>query len=420
MHTISQLKEEFGYPDAIGDHLEAIIKPLDSQHIRSLILTGSTSRGELSYRTQNGSLDLFSDYEFLLIVADDADPNYLDGLTDYWHNLEESWGQKSPLFHIDSAPITVERLKNLPQFIRTFETKATGKVLFGEDLRHVIPDVTLDQLDYGELNEILLWRLWSATLYFPLSLLKEQATQTDAELFQFVLHRNSLDLTTWGMPYEKVLLPSFGQRIDHINANFQSLPLAQFIDSEWAEWLTHSLDTKRNINFHYPLPAVYSRFLSQFERALSFVTNQKKVVEDSAEQIVEKLICCSHRHFSDLNIRRKGYEVLVLGRQTRNPINFVKWLGRPKYGLFIACLYALHKAAFSFIQGDEPDAQKWLTLVQSNHQNLFINTPPPLSKTAGLFVEQWQLLRRQLAEFLMGYIRSIENQRPHITARLSA
>jgi len=59
--------EKYNYPTQIREHFEEILSNIDESKIESVILTGSTSRGELSYHTTNERLVLYSDYEFLII-----------------------------------------------------------------------------------------------------------------------------------------------------------------------------------------------------------------------------------------------------------------------------------------------------------------------------------------------------------------
>ena len=66
--------DRFNYPPSIRNQFRTILDKVNSylrsERVCSVILYGSTSRGELSYkiRYQDGKIDLFSDYELWVIT----------------------------------------------------------------------------------------------------------------------------------------------------------------------------------------------------------------------------------------------------------------------------------------------------------------------------------------------------------------
>ena len=83
--------------------------------------------------------------------------------------LESHYSHRWPEFHIDIAYLTLQQLSTLPPWIRHFEIKANGWVLLGDNLVSRVPDVTLDNLDWRELNDVVLWRLIGLLARLPIS-----------------------------------------------------------------------------------------------------------------------------------------------------------------------------------------------------------------------------------------------------------
>ena len=420
--TVKSLCEYYNYPNEVREQLQAVINPLAEHSIRSMILTGSSSRGELSYRrTGHGKLQLLSDYEFVGVTQEHVENAYISDLRAYWADLEMRFGLGSPLFHIDVSLASMSALRRLPPIVRTFELRDTGIVIFGENVLTSGPRITLDRLDFRELNEVLLWRLWAALLYFPWSLLTDGPASSDPvdQQYLFVLYRNALDLTTWTLPYEGVLISGFRQRVAYVRDNWSSMSLGHFLCDAWPDWLDECLRAKFSFEFSRPLLEVYTVFLNQMERALSFLACGGKLHLVSSDNLLNSLRHGSHRWFSDLRVRRKGYEVLIMGRRFRTPARFGRWLLQAKYGLFVAAAYSLHRAAQAKLNGQCQLANDWLDEARQDCIKLngwrVVHSQRRLDTS---FSMEWRQVRQELAEFLMVYIRSVGQQRSHIIRHL--
>ena len=60
--------EKYKYPAQVREHFKEVLSNIDGSTVEAVILTGSASRGELSYQITDGGISLYSDYEFLVIA----------------------------------------------------------------------------------------------------------------------------------------------------------------------------------------------------------------------------------------------------------------------------------------------------------------------------------------------------------------
>ena len=171
----------------------------------------------------------------------------MDRLEKAYRKLEDSFSD-NPLFHIDFSYIDVKFLRSLPPHLKHYETKKNGVVVYGRDLLHLIPEITLKTLDFKDLNEILIWRLWAMLLYFPKEIALAGKNDTENQnVYKYVLCRNLLDLTTWILPLKNVLLHSFKERYAYLKGNFGELQDSEVIDNRFLKLMEECMIGKFEI-----------------------------------------------------------------------------------------------------------------------------------------------------------------------------
>jgi len=127
-----QFCEKYGYPAEVHDHLKNILACLNQARVLSVLLIGSTCRGELGFiRRADGQLCLLSDYEFFVVVDGPINDEDMARSTEALKNLELRLGGGSPLFHIDVSWIKLSELQRLPPKFQIFEAKTCGVPLVG-------------------------------------------------------------------------------------------------------------------------------------------------------------------------------------------------------------------------------------------------------------------------------------------------
>lgn len=109
--------------------------------------------------------------------------------------------------HVSS--FTRSQMSRSPHTFRLFEVRERGVLVCGANIREWIPEVTIDTLEVGDLNDIVLWRLadlYAAWWHF--------VTQGDRDGLGYAAAKNLLDLSTWAFPHARRLTPGMDRRME--------------------------------------------------------------------------------------------------------------------------------------------------------------------------------------------------------------
>jgi len=410
--------EKYNYPERIKEHFREILSHIDESKVESVILTGSTSRGELSYRTTDERFIIYSDYEFLIVSKGKIDAKDVDRLEKAYRKLEDSFSD-NPLFHIDFSYIDVKFLRSLPPHLKHYETKKNGVVVYGRDLLHLIPEITLKTLDFKDLNEILIWRLWAMLLYFPKEIALAGKNDTENQnVYKYVLCRNLLDLTTWILPLKNVLLHSFKERYAYLKGNFGELQDSEVIDNRFLKLMEECMIGKFEMEFKRSLLDIYADVTEYFLRAKKHLLNVHYMSTDDAATIRYAIETNSGKLFHDYQYKRKGFETLLFLKNHRDMgiLRGVRWILRGKYGLMLEFLSQIHMAMASNLSNDKERASYCLDIASSILQKLSVRNAFKLENRE--FGKSWQTLRRGFANFLVEYFPTLGIKKDYINSVL--
>jgi hypothetical protein len=289
--------------------------------------------------------------------------------------------------------------------LRYLEAKRVGIVIYGEDIRDEMPDIDLNNLDYKELNEVLLWRLWSILLYLPSKISDKDSSEKKETLFQYIVCRNLLDLPTWFLPWEGHLITSFNQRVEFVRENFKNLRISQFLDEQFPSFCSECLEGKLHLQFTRPAVELYLRVISYFQQSIPYLFEISGFTSELTDQLVR--LSVSKKIFKELSLRWKLYEMNLLRRHQKFPIplGVITWLWRPKQGMMLKFLIAMHEALVLYLNGRTNEAVSMLEEAQSLLTRLELVKKDRQTKKS--FSEKWLGLRRDYTDFMMTYYVSL-------------
>lgn len=406
--------ERYNYPSEVKTHFKMILDPIKPDKISSVLLIGGASRGELSYLQASKDIIIFSDYEFLLIANGRVRKEYRDELRHYYTMLQRQIRGRSPLFHIDFDYIPSRKLTKLKRTFWTYEVKKTGITIWGEDLKDQIPEVTLQNIDLKELNEALIWRLWTIFLYTPVELLTQGNIPTEKDVvFKYVLSKNVLDITTWLLPWEGYLIPSFTRRVNFIKNKYHELDCRSLFGENFPDFLELCLDGKLTMQFNIP-PVIefYTQSINYFIRALQYLVYRSLSLWVDSEEILTPILEKSDRLFRDNSYKRRIYDI-ALGLKY---IPYLKdrlfnWYLAKKHGSILAILLTLHKTILQLIKGDKGEAQKLLNEAKEGLKTISFL---PLDSDSDDFLREYFTVRKNFVHFMSQYFIWIKNHWEHI------
>jgi hypothetical protein len=366
---------------------------------QSIWLLGSTARGEASFLLHpDGSLEVFSDYEFMVVTLGRTLQVSREQLNKQMRRLEQSFGNPNPLFHIDVVLRERRRLAKMAPIIFTFEMRQNAQLLYGQDNRHQLPAVTLRNLNLRDANEILYKRFWAILLYLPKRFFLGNINTAERRVVGYLLCRNALDLTTTLLPHKGILLPTYQRRVEHLNAVYSTLCLQRYFDDDFPTFLIDCLKLRQTLDFGA------DALLDRYVRVIHYLEQGLHYILDSAEPLPQVLPPRSRSIFNEWGISRGEYHNIV--RLTLKmvhrygPLKGLRWLFAPTRGYLTVGLLAMHKTLIAWRQNDALMAEHWLRVSRDVLQRIATEDLPPSSEDV---VADWLVLRRCWANFWLEY-----------------
>lgn len=197
----------------INSYFENIEIILNANNLRSsILLIGSLSRGEGTWKFIDNHYKVYSDVEFWIIYENEIDKTILDNelgiiKSKIFNNTD--W----PLFHIDYSYVRLDNLKKMERRFLVFEAKQLGKTIIGEDYRNVLPEINIKNIYIDDIRDIIFHRLFS---YFHYS--ANSNISDDDE--RYIIAKNSLDLITYFLVKNNYLVAGLSQRLSIFMQNY--------------------------------------------------------------------------------------------------------------------------------------------------------------------------------------------------------
>lgn len=148
--------------------------------IDSIILTGGFSRGEGAVKIERWGVFPYNDYDIQVISKTRITKEETDristeiseklsykGIINFYPFKKEEQKMREN-FWIDLKCDTPKKLKKMLPRIRTYELKNNSRILYGKDLRYIIPNYTLRDIPLSEGAKLLLDRMSQMIEYYSI------------------------------------------------------------------------------------------------------------------------------------------------------------------------------------------------------------------------------------------------------------
>ena len=161
--------------------IEYLFDVIGQQNIVSIILYGSVSRNEESYRNVDGKLYLESDIDVLVVVKNRIVViNSWIKLKHLCHTISEKLRKNWLLSYVTVSVTTEDRLLKLGASTFTLHLKQDAKVIFGKELIGLMPSYEYRDISVDTLCRMLLGYMISLVRKIALSGIIEENITTDA------------------------------------------------------------------------------------------------------------------------------------------------------------------------------------------------------------------------------------------------
>jgi len=392
--------KKLGYPKQleglIGRIAETIVEALDPA---SIILFGSTSRNEISCLIDNDHVDLLSDIEMIVVAENKR--RIPAQLYTQLSSIEKNINMKNPLFHIDFGLATPRQLETAGHTIRTFDIKKEGKIIYGQNLLNVLPDVTAKTLDKSRTRELVLIRLANQLFYIPRRVVLGTPSEYESMFFRYVSARNILDIPTILLALNGTMLATYKDRVDFVRECFDLVKGAEIMQDSFVRHLEIALNIKRAPNLNVNPMEVYEWLIMDYERLLQCLCDSPLI---EREDICDMIL----RHgLTFLKGKRKwkwkSYEALIAVKaflNSRQQIS-LRWLWLKKREVCVCFLVCMHSSLLSYLSGDKKHSTEKLVMAMHFQDLLAIDGGLPQKIiTDQKFAETWLGMRRKFIDQL--------------------
>lgn len=223
----------------------------------SVVLNGSCARGEETYFiNSDGQNEMMSDFEMLIIVAKMVDRVAISkSLSELRNRLLAI--RQSENFDLEWSYKTPDDLRRLDKRFFFFETKESDKVIYGDkDIIESFPDINLQNLNYSELNTVIIHRLYHVI---------RDLRSTDEKYKKYLIARNSLDFATAILPLSGVLVASYGRRMIEIEKIASELQLPDELIQRQLDYLVMKKDYSSALYDFYCYEDMLQNFYADFQ-----------------------------------------------------------------------------------------------------------------------------------------------------------
>lgn len=194
--------------------------------VKSIMLYGGFGRGEGSGRFIDGKFFPANDYDVYVITEERIEDEYIEEVA---REVAAKWDKKGITlevfdknqtlgdnFYYDFKCLTVDQLKTLFPMLRYYELKNSSTIVWGEDLRYLIPDYKIEEIPGAEGARVLLNRMTHMVEYMSLD------GKHDPEMLKYFVAKAYIDACTALLILSKKYVPTYFGRMQVFKETFKT------------------------------------------------------------------------------------------------------------------------------------------------------------------------------------------------------
>ena len=379
--------ETFDYPcvidDVIGDFVDVCHQVFAGDHL-GILLVGSCSRGEMSWAMKKSLPNFYSDIEFIVVV--EKNDRRRNVFAEKIAELDEK-RDLGDRFKIDYVLNDWSGIARLDKKIFVFDAKSTGIELGDKAVKAIMPDVKKDNLNFSELNDVLLHRMKALVIDVPVDIFVRAEEQ---DTFCLSIAKNTLDITTWLFPYEAdVLVSGFENRLNSWENRRKDLTLSLYFGDAEFNFFWECLAIRRSRLSDLNVISLLKKCLSVYAKAIAYCKAMNNIPQ------CEKLskISVSKNLFLEFSLRRRLKEafLLLINAGIFDCRSLFVNIFTPRKGRQIEFCYSMIEALYLLLMKKNSQYDAMINQSQAKLESLI-----PLDKTIDLSgAEQWLSLRER-------------------------
>ena len=415
--VVRSLCDRFGYPEPLEAALEGACERLARFSPRAILLVGSASRGEMTFRwREDGRLELLSDIE-LICIADRAAASEIRQSLDAFTATLTGDGPIVPngLFHLDCLVTPKVRAGPEARGLFWYEASRSHALLHGpngsyfgdEDAPVSLPLVA----------QLALVRLFWMGVQLPATVLRDPPgalEEGEREMFLYSQLRNILDVLSIWLPHEGILACGYRDRLARLESKWEKLRGRGHFAPGFRAAVAEATRRKLSCELEGDPFEWYLTTLGAYEGLISFLAGLPHGLEE--RELLERLPAAwSARHRPPVSFRFRGFAALRRLRIAARRSAGIRWLVRP--GLpdadALTFLLALHQSARARLEGDPARAVRRLDDARTAMWRFSGVRLPAIAARTG-FAGAWHETRRAAIPELLHYFRKLRGHRSTI------
>lgn len=410
--------DKYKYPIEIRDLFRNLLVPINPRKVRSVILYGSSAFGEFGYAINDEEVKVYSDYDLFIIARENKDKEYVKDLSQFYNSLKQKYPNKfsNINFSYNDANCLRGIFKKNPDI--RFNIRNHSEVIFGEDLRTLIPAVELNEFTPEFKVDSLLGKLWRLMLSIPKEILTGQyISEETLKKWTYILCKLYLELIGWILNMEGILLVTYKEKIDYFLKCFSDLKASAFFKAD-KDLLEECYSVKTTGRFSQSPIAMCNKIISQYlltRKYLLFCFGMTESYKEPKFSVLKGLPT------PDKYLSRKAYNLyLMLSRFSLfQPIHAVKWFSSDKYYLMFDYLYAMFESIYYYLNAEYNRALEIFDAARLVLERLLLDKRHVKELKSDDFSQMWLLFRRLSMEFLCIYFPSSKRRIERLQQTLS-
>jgi hypothetical protein len=222
--------------ELVERYLDIIIKEIKQNcpGLKAIILAGGYGRGEGAVEMVKGKPRLLNDLDMYLITKKQLSDSLLEKIGQKCSKMIGKGGKEYPenydasfdfdtFFNVDLRGLPVKRLKHLIPTVRYYEMKNGTRLLYGEDVRKLIPEIKPENLPFSEGLRVLSNRMMNMFLSMNEEYLEKKPSKDQIGIINYYICKAYLSCSDALLLSVGKFAPSYSERAEIFIKEYSNL-----------------------------------------------------------------------------------------------------------------------------------------------------------------------------------------------------
>ena len=275
----------------------------------NIILYGSAALNDFSYKITNNKYEFYSDIEFLVVPKEHKNENNIEfrkELINKSLDYLKSFSNIETVPFVDVNPVSENYFINAQLRISNFELKHCGKILKGNNLLELLPDINQDNYDAKIQNIEIVKALKILVLKsYNWFLCNDGYSEKEKNHFSYFLSSSFLNILRTLLPLFGYFKLTAGERVKSVYDLKKNPRIRTYFSEHILDQFEHVYNDKKSCVFSYSPTELFSLSLIGYKSLLCLLLNS------NAELLISDLENKKNDIFSGTELKIKQLSLLT-------------------------------------------------------------------------------------------------------------